>query len=141
MSDEVQINPLDFNPNIAIGIQLPLTNDKSNVFNQTFTTTDQIKYNLKNLLLTEPGERIMLTDYGCGLRKKLFEQQNPNLQNEIDNLIRTAIQTWMPYINVRTIQFNLTEDHFVQIKIAYSTAMDPKNLQILLLEPNVKMIL
>ena len=68
-----RINPLDLNKNVTIGVAFPL--DENNMFSGTETMQDQIKANLINLLLTEPGERINLPKYGVGLRNLLFEQK------------------------------------------------------------------
>jgi len=47
----IRVNPLDLQKNIAIGVSLPF--DKP--FTSTYTTKDQIKSNLVNLLLTDTG--------------------------------------------------------------------------------------
>ena len=61
-----RISPLDIDQNISIGVALPM-ND-TNFFKGTETVLEQAKTNLINLLLTSPGERINLPDYGVGLR-------------------------------------------------------------------------
>ena len=68
----IQVNPLDLQKNIAIGVSLPY-NGPAGPFNSTYSTKDQVKSNLINLLLTVPGERIMNPDFGCRLREVLFE--------------------------------------------------------------------
>ena len=62
------ISPLDFNKNKAIGVAFPF--DSPGVFRQSFKEKDAIKSNLINLLLTEPGERIMEPTFGLGLKNK-----------------------------------------------------------------------
>jgi hypothetical protein len=59
----------------AIGITLPLTFGE-NTFEQSFQTKDQIKSNIKNLLLTKRGERILQPQFGSGLQSLLFEQND-----------------------------------------------------------------
>ncbi len=53
----VRVNPLDLQGNIAIGVSLPF-NGPAGPFNKTYSTADQIKSNLVNLLLTNKGERV-----------------------------------------------------------------------------------
>jgi hypothetical protein len=48
-----RINPLDLNKNVTIGVAFPL--DETNLFNGTETIREQVKSNLINLLLTQPG--------------------------------------------------------------------------------------
>ena len=71
---EININPLDLKENdkVAIGVTLPFNG--SAVFNQSFTTKEQVKSTLINLILTSPGERIMNPDFGIGIRDLIFEQ-------------------------------------------------------------------
>ena len=56
----------------AIGISLPIQIGNT-AFNQTFTTNEQIKSNVKNLLLTKKGERVMQPNFGSGLQELLFD--------------------------------------------------------------------
>ena len=69
-----RIRPLDINKNVTIGVAFPL-NDV-NMFKGTQTIKEQVKSNLINLLLTEPGERINELSFGVGLKNLLLEQ-NP----------------------------------------------------------------
>ena len=64
-----RVNPLDLNKNVTIGVAFPL--DETNMFSGTETIQEQSKANLINLLLTEPGERINLPNYGVGIKKLL----------------------------------------------------------------------
>ena len=70
----IKINPLDLpqNDKVAVGVTFPF--DGPAVFNQSFTTKEQVKSNLINLILTSPGERIMNPDFGIGIRDLIFEQ-------------------------------------------------------------------
>ena len=61
----------------AIGISLPIQITNT-AFQQTFTTIEQVKSNIKNLLLTKRGERIMQPTFGSGLQEVLFE---PNVND------------------------------------------------------------
>ena len=63
--------PIDLNARKAIGVSLPFNGP--GVFNSTYTTKDQTKSNLVNLLLTDIGERVMNPGFGTVLRKFLFE--------------------------------------------------------------------
>ena len=69
------IHPLDLpqNEQVAIGVTLPF--DGTAVFNPSYATKVQIKSNLLNLILTNPGERFMNPKFGIGIRKFLFENK------------------------------------------------------------------
>jgi uncharacterized protein len=97
----IRVNPLDLQKNIAIGVSLPF--DGPGVFKSTFTTKDQIKSNLVNLLLTDVGERVMNPNFGCNLRRFLFEGIT---ENNIDNLkenLNNSIAVFVPEISVTDI--------------------------------------
>ena len=67
-----QIDPLDLTPSTGVGVSLPFNGP--GVFNTNYTTKDQTKSNLINLVLTEPGERVYKPFFGVGLNSLLFEQ-------------------------------------------------------------------
>ena len=93
----VRVNPLDLQGNIAIGVSLPF-NGPSGPFNSTYSTKDQIKSNLINLLLTNKGERIMNPEFGCDLSTVLFEGITEDTSSLIKNLIRNNINLFIPEI-------------------------------------------
>ena len=81
----IRVNPLDLQKNIVIGVSLPF--NAPGVFNKTYSTKDQIKSNLINLLLTDKGERIMNPEFGTDLRRSLFD----NMTNSSSELLRFKI--------------------------------------------------
>jgi phage baseplate assembly protein W len=105
----MRVNPLDLQKNIAIGVSLPF--DGPGVFNSTYTTKDQIKSNLINLLLTTRGERIMNPNFGTGLRNFLFEGiTNYNVENLKSDLIN-CIMVYIPDITVVNIEVQSNPDY------------------------------
>jgi phage baseplate assembly protein W len=83
----------------AVGISLPI--QITNVaFTQTFQTIDQLKSNIKNLLLTVRGERIMQPEFGCGLYELLFEMNTDEFNQTAEDEIRTSLQRWLPIVTV-----------------------------------------
>ena len=95
----IRVNPLDLQKNIAIGVSLPFNKP----FTSTYTTKDQIKSNLINLLLTSRGERIMNPLFGTGLRDFLFEGITDfNIENLRLDLIN-SINMFIPEISVVNI--------------------------------------
>jgi len=62
-----------------------------------------IKADLMQLLLTNPGERVMMPSYGTPLRELLFEQNDPSTYDKIRNAITTSIQRWEPRVVITDI--------------------------------------
>ena len=66
----------DDDPDVRIGVNLPFTRDnKTGWFDQSFTTLEAAKSNLKNLLLTMKGERLMQPNFGTDLMKLVFDEK------------------------------------------------------------------
>ena len=107
MRPEINIHPLDLQPDIAIGIKLNPSVVKGNVFISTYTTLDQAKTNLISLILTNEGERIMHPTFGVGMPKLLFEPIDNSFINKIKEKIRTKVATWLPYVNIIDIKVDV----------------------------------
>jgi phage baseplate assembly protein W len=56
------------------------------------THVDQM---IRQLLLTDPGERADLPDFGCGLRRLIFAPNSDALGATTEVLVRQAITTWL----------------------------------------------
>ena len=86
----------------AIGITLPLQFGE-NTFEQSYQTKDQVKSNIKNLLLTKRGERIIQPEFGSGLQSLLFEQNVDDLEGRIEDTINESLEQWLPYVTAEEI--------------------------------------
>lgn len=112
----IRVNPLDLQKNIAIGVSLPF----SRPFNSTYTTKDQIKSNLVNLLLTDIGERIMNPTFGTLLRRFLFEGITDNNIESLRESISNSIAIYIPEITVLDIIISPNTDYnSVELNINY----------------------
>ncbi len=118
-----RIDPLDLDTRKAIGVRVPFT--KKGVFQFNYTTKDQIKSNLINLLLTSPGERYHEPSYGVGLRDIIFDQ-NIETNQRISNLkarIDQNIQFHLPQIQMTNLKVT-PEDKILNIKVEYRILLD-----------------
>jgi uncharacterized protein len=118
-----RIDPLDLDTRKAIGVRVPF--NKKGVFQFNYTTKDQIKSNLINLLLTSPGERYHEPTYGVGLREILFEQ-NTTVNERISTLkskIDQNINFHLPQIKVEDLNVS-TLDKELLINISYRVLLD-----------------
>ena len=114
----IRVNPLDLQKNIAIGVSLPFNGP--GVFKSTYTTKDQIKSNLINLLLTDIGERVMNPNFGTNLKRFLFEGiTNNNIETLKDNIL-SSILTYIYEITVTNIILvPNTDNNLVSLTIEY----------------------
>ena len=63
---------------------------------------DQISDNLKNLILTNHGERLGLPDFGAHLMELTFEMQDEGAQGEAMSRVSKAVRKYMPYVSLET---------------------------------------
>lgn len=95
---------------VAYGITLPVKRGNTGFFEQAFTSYDQAKSNLRNLLLTKKGERVMQPEFGTGLHSLLFEQADDMLEQKLEQVITDSVSFWLPYITIETIDIEMTNE-------------------------------
>ncbi len=112
----------------AIGITLPI--QISDVaFNQSFTTTEQVRSNIKSLLLTKKYERVMQPDLGSGLQELLFEQNTDDFAERLESTINDTMAKWLPYVSVEEIEIDqsdeLKDSNSVNVSIKFRVGETP----------------
>jgi phage baseplate assembly protein W len=85
-----------------IGLQYPLVKTNRGLLAQK-KGVDQIKADLLQLLLTNPGERVMLPEYGTPLRELFFDPNDIELEVRGKSMVAKAVATWEPRIVVENI--------------------------------------
>lgn len=97
----------------GIGITLPF-NNPNGIFFTSYVNRSQILSNLKNLLLTDKGERYFEPDFGTDIKKILFENivDEEEFKENLRGEIQSAISYWMPYLQITdlVININLNDD-------------------------------
>lgn len=108
---------------------------------------NQIKSDMLTLLLTNPGERVMLPEYGTPLRRMLFEQNDAIAAEQVRQMIINSIQIWEPRVAITQIEVSTTpdrtsldasdnltqEEHILFIRILFVDPQDIKEVQELVL--------
>ena len=115
-----RVDPRDLQRNTAIGVRLPF--NAPGVFYSTFSTKDQLKYNLINLILTSQGERIDNPNFGTTLRSQLFNPMTEASFSDIEDSIRDSVQVYIPEISINNIEFTREPNNVsnsLVIKIIY----------------------
>ena len=101
---------------------LPITTSRIDLIQSYEALVTQ---NLKMLLLTSPGERIMDVNFGVGLRKFLFELNDGITYERIAGRIRDQVSNYMPFVEIQKIEFNSKENdpdlfpNFVRTSITF----------------------
>jgi phage baseplate assembly protein W len=111
----------------GISVQLPLQYSQlDGPYTLNKTLKDVIKQNYKMLVLTSPGERPMVPDFGIGFNNFVFEQMSNDTLDNITEKIIEQTKMFMPVVNLENIQF-ITDDedssfgrNRVQVIITYN---------------------
>ena len=90
----------------SLGVALPLELDTVNGFHMIRSLKELFKQNLKMLVLTNPGERVMDLDFGIGLHRFLFEMDQPSLYSRISGRIDQQVKKYLPYVEIVDVNFN-----------------------------------
>ena len=101
--------------------------------------TPAIKQNLKFLVLTSPGERIRVPSFGVGLRRYLFENLTPALQNTIRQRIVEQANLFMPYIQITAVLFDDSkiDENLLSVQINYVSRTSTAFSDFLILEVTI----
>jgi phage baseplate assembly protein W len=98
---------------LPIGILTPLQlgDRKNGTLRMSWSLIDQIADNLRNLILTNWGERLGNYYFGANLKEISTEIVN---QENYDSLamerIKSAVSKWMPYVNLLNFSSSITTD-------------------------------
>ena len=64
---------------------------------------DNVRESIRIVLLTEPGERVMREEFGCGLKRFLFEPNTTTTRELIRERIIQAITRWEPRVTLQDV--------------------------------------
>ncbi len=65
---------------------------------------EKIRQSIMLILETEPGERIMRPDFGCGLSRFLMEPNNEATAARLKTTIEDALDRWEPRIELTEVR-------------------------------------
>lgn len=106
--------------------KLPLTLGSDTQYEMINNYTKLALQNLKMLVLTIPGERVMDTNFGVGLASFLFELNSMSTRDSISAKIQEQVSEYLPYIEILNIMYHSSledptvSEHFLSIKIEFN---------------------
>jgi phage baseplate assembly protein W len=84
-----------------------------------------VRQSVRLLLATEPGERVMRPDLGCGLQRFLMSPNTPATRAAIAEAATAALTTWEPRIELRGVDVSPADDPtVVLLTVSYVHARD-----------------
>jgi phage baseplate assembly protein W len=87
---------------VPFGIKTPMEIGlKDGIFSMNYNLSDQFSDNLRNLLLTNWGERLGLYQFGANLKPLTTEYESQDdFDTQAIERIRSAVEKWMPFIDL-----------------------------------------
>lgn len=88
---------------------------------------EKVRQAIFTVLDTDPGERVMRPDFGCGLRRWLMHPNNPATRAGIQREIEAALGRWEPRIKVTEVVVSPTDARStVLIELHYAHVLDQR---------------
>ena len=131
-----QYRPQNTDPDKALGLLLPLNKGAqgktpsanyasgssagNGVFVSSYTTREAAVTNLKNLIMTQKGERYMQPNFGTNVRTILFENNTEEIRESLRSTIQQDIQYWLPYISLTDVEVTPSADyHSLSVRLSF----------------------
>jgi phage baseplate assembly protein W len=127
---KVNVADLAENNYKVLGIGINKNSDSNGVFPVNYTTLTQAKDNLKSLILTRKGERLMNPEFGCDVWRVLFEQMDGSIiESRIESYIVEAVERWLPYLTLTSIIFDYDDNDIdanrISLDIKFALSSNP----------------
>lgn len=100
-----------------------------------YTNEAAVNRSIRNLLLTNRGERLYQADIGSDINKLLFEPMGPALTELISQSVRETIKNYEPrakVLNVETIAYEEQNAYQVNVYYLIINKQDPVQLTVTL---------
>jgi phage baseplate assembly protein W len=95
---------------VPVGIVTPLRISESGGFlTMHYSLPDQIADNLRNLILTNHGERVGSYSFGANLRPLSLELARLDWENEAMMRIKEAVERFMPFVDLQSFESSVLE--------------------------------
>tara|TARA_B100001094_G_scaffold332085_1_gene402702 strand:- start:2040 stop:2408 length:369 start_codon:yes stop_codon:yes gene_type:complete len=106
----------------TLGVKLPITRSDIHGYAMIDDFHSLIRQNLKMIILTNPGERVMMPDFGVGIQAYLFQNFSETTYTQIENDIKDQVSKYLPVVSISRVGFNNSspDNNTLQIALEYS---------------------
>lgn len=88
------------------GPSIPMEYDSGTGFTMESDILGEIRQNLRMLLLTNPGERVMVPEFGVGMMQYLFRRFGEQTNSAIRTNIIGQVGRYLPVVKIDQILFD-----------------------------------
>ena len=125
------------------GLTFPIGSerDKGGFFKKS-SGRPMIRQAVTQLLKTERGERLMLPNFGCNLRKYLFQPITPELFEGIRNTIKVSFSNYIVGATLRKVSVFETGEYDATggngLRVVLSVSIDTNDLEVFDIEAKIQ---
>jgi uncharacterized protein len=107
---------------LGTGWTFPPTFDAMNNIVRMVSNAEDIEESIRIIISTTPGERIMQPEFGCNIKKLVFEKIDSNIVGELNHLIYQALLDFEPRVNFLSAEIVKRDelDGILYIRVHYS---------------------
>lgn len=101
----------------------------SNIFPMSYSTKEQIRYNISNLILTQKGERKLNLNFGIDWNYYIFNQKDEIKIQELKTEILDQVAFWLPFVDVKVNVISEKSMYYIKIlyKLKIESSYDEEN--------------
>jgi phage baseplate assembly protein W len=78
---------------------------------------DNIRESIRVILMTEPGERMMREEFGCGLSRFLFEPNTAATRQRIRDAVLRSLTRWEPRITLDDVLVETDSETSTEVRV------------------------
>ena len=110
----------------GLAARLPITITSANeAYDLLQTIEDVAAQNIKMVIFTNPGERVMDAQFGVGIRRFLFRQNVTETHQILTSRIQKQINKYLPYVKIDSLSIDspLTNpelpENYMKVRLKY----------------------
>ena len=100
--------------------KLPLSLSQTELYESTDDLIEITRFHVKNIVLTNPGEKISDPEFGVGIKRYLFENFTTATVQSINYRVRSQITRYASHIDILSLQIDpFVDENSMSIKLSY----------------------
>ena len=106
----------------GLSVALPLTvSERDGTYALHDNLRTMAQQNIKMVVLTSPGERVMDPNFGVGIRKYLFHPALESVGDIVSSRVKEQAAIYLPYVRIQSVDSKVYGDsNCLFVKIRYS---------------------
>ena len=119
----------------GLAAKLPLTITSAKEVYSLLQTIEQIAaQNIKMIVFTNPGERVMDADFGVGIKRFLFKQNVIQTHDALRSRIQNQINKYLPYVKIERLLIDSPQtnpelpENYMKLLLRYRIPPSSKSL-------------